>query len=47
MNLSVKERLEKAGADFVYKEGLGGHNWDFWDDSIKHILNWMFHRTKD
>lgn len=40
-NLHVKQRMEEMGADVVYEEGPGGHNWDFWDVYIQRILDWM------
>ncbi len=41
MNLDAKARFEKMGADLTYEEGPGGHEWDFWDVYIRHILDWM------
>lgn len=42
MNLSVKEQMEQRKASLVYREGDGGHTWDFWDQHIQYILDWMF-----
>lgn len=39
-NLNVKKQMEKRKADLTYEEGEGGHNWDFWDKYILHILDW-------
>ncbi|OYO42784.1 S-formylglutathione hydrolase FrmB [Lachnotalea glycerini] len=44
MNQTVKSRLEQVGANLIYEEGSGGHNWDFWDEYIKKVLNWMFNK---
>ena len=33
--------LTEAGFDVTYFEGPGGHNWDFWDDQIKRVLEWL------
>lgn len=41
MNQSVRERMAAKGADVTYEEGPGGHNWDFWDQYIQRILDWM------
>lgn len=41
LNQAVKDKLEKKGADLTYEEGKGEHNWDFWDQYIQHILDWM------
>ncbi|NVS34499.1 esterase family protein, partial [Listeria monocytogenes] len=24
-----------------YREGPGDHDWEFWDKSIKEIINWL------
>lgn len=40
-NTAVRDRLKQMGADLLYKEGPGGHNWDFWDTYIQDILDWM------
>lgn len=42
MNLSVKEQMEQLNADLVYEEGPGGHTWDFWDQYIQRIFQWIF-----
>ncbi|MFR2846499.1 MAG: hypothetical protein ACLTC4_04795 [Hungatella hathewayi] len=41
LNVSVKNRMEQMNASLVYREGPGGHNWDFWDVEIRDILDWM------
>ncbi len=30
--------------DHTYEEWPGGHNWDFWDEGLKHILSWIRER---
>ena len=30
-----------AGFDVTYAETPGGHDWDFWDDQILKVLNWL------
>lgn len=44
-NLNAKEQMEKRGADLVYEEGEGGHDWTFWDAYIQRILDWMLERV--
>lgn len=41
LNQSFKARLEAKGADFVYEEGPGGHEWNFWDTFVQRALDWM------
>lgn len=43
-NLGTKFELEKRGAKLHYEEGQGGHNWDFWDSYIRHILDWLLEK---
>lgn len=36
-----RDLLTEAGFDVTYFEGPGDHNWDFWDDQIKRVLEWL------
>lgn len=40
-NLRLKEKLERLGYDFTYRESAGEHNWEFWDEHIRGVLKWM------
>lgn len=40
-NQRLKEKLEKCQYDFTYREGPGMHSWDFWDEYIQYVLEWM------
>ena len=40
-NLKTKEFLEKNNVAFTYSEGPGKHDWTFWDDQIKEIIEWL------
>ncbi len=40
-NRSIAEALKEAGAQVVYEEGDGVHNWYFWDEYIQHVLKWL------
>ena len=42
-NVYVRKLLEQKQADLTYKEDKGGHDWNFWDQYIQHILDWMLH----
>ena len=39
---SYRKYLEDGGFDVTYVEGPGNHNWDFWDEYIQYVLEWMF-----
>ncbi len=41
MNLDARKRMADLGANVLYEEGPGGHNWDFWDVYIRKVLDWM------
>ncbi|TXC90629.1 esterase family protein [Metabacillus litoralis] len=41
MNQSVRDRLKEASVEFVYEEGIGNHDWDFWDSYIQNVLDWL------
>ena len=40
-NMKFKKHLDKVGFSHIYHEQPGVHNWDFWDDEIKRILQWL------
>lgn len=40
-NRSIAKVLKEAGADVVYEEGDGIHDWYFWDEYIQHVLKWL------
>jgi len=40
-NRSITAALKEAGADVVYEEGEGIHDWVFWDTYIQHVLKWL------
>lgn len=41
-NVSLKEKFEKLDYDFTYRESSGIHNWEFWDEYVRYVLEWMF-----
>lgn len=40
-NIDFKDHLIKLGADVTWEHGPGTHSWDFWDEYIQHILEWL------
>ena len=43
MNQDVHQRMTALGADITYHEVPGhDHNWDFWDQDIRRVLDWFF-----
>ncbi|MBC8536041.1 alpha/beta hydrolase [Feifania hominis] len=40
-NVELKEHLDRIGFHYIYHEQPGVHNWDFWDDEIQRILEWL------
>jgi S-formylglutathione hydrolase FrmB len=42
INQGVKKQLEEIGAEFLYEEGPGEHNWEYWDKGIQSVLKWIF-----
>ena len=41
-NVRLKDHFETLNYDFTYRESAGIHNWEFWDEYIQYVLNWMF-----
>ncbi|MGN0738644.1 MAG: alpha/beta hydrolase [Treponema sp.] len=33
--------LMTQGTDFVFEKSAGGHDWNFWDTYIQHVLDWL------
>ena len=40
-NREMRDFLKEQGADVTYVEGEGAHEWDFWNRSIKNVLDWL------
>ena len=40
-NKHVEDELRKRNADLIFEESQGGHNWEFWDKYVQHILDWL------
>lgn len=41
-NQRLKAHFDKIGLPYLYEEGEGTHNWDFWDEYIQHALKFFF-----
>jgi len=41
-NIKLKLKFEGLEFDYTYKESNGTHCWDFWDEYIQYVLEWMF-----
>ena len=41
-NVKLKEKFEALDYDFTYRESQGAHTWEFWDEYIQYVLEWMF-----
>ncbi len=40
-NRAYRDMFEAAGLDVTYYEGPGMHNWDFWNQEIQKVLDWL------
>jgi S-formylglutathione hydrolase FrmB len=40
-NLRFKGHLQKFSYDLTYRERPGTHEWGFWDEEIKEVLQWL------
>lgn len=40
-NRSFRDFLTANGIDLTYEETEGDHNWDFWNDQIHKVLDWL------
>jgi S-formylglutathione hydrolase FrmB len=40
-NTPFKEYAEEMKVDLTYEEGPGGHTWEYWDESLQKVLEWL------
>lgn len=40
-NTRFRDHVKKLGLPLTYEEGPGDHQWKYWDDCIKRILDWL------
>lgn len=40
-NCVYRELLQSYGIDLTWEALSGKHDWDFWDTSIQHVLDWL------
>jgi putative tributyrin esterase len=40
-NVTAKRRLDELGYDLTYEEGPGDHQWNYWDEKIQTVLQWL------
>ncbi|MBO6015504.1 MAG: acetylesterase [Lachnospiraceae bacterium] len=40
-NREYRDYLKENGAELTYREGPGGHDWDFWDTFIREAIQWL------
>lgn len=40
-NIMFKKLCQKEGIPIIYNEGNAGHEWDYWDQKIKDIIDWL------
>ena len=33
--------MDELDYDFTYRESAGTHCWEFWDEYIQYVLEWM------
>jgi putative tributyrin esterase len=40
-NIAFKNHLERLNYDLTFCEDSGNHSWDFWDEKLKDLLEWL------
>ena len=40
-NRRLRDKFQAAGYSVTYREGPGAHEWDFWNRSIRDVLDWL------
>lgn len=46
-NLGFKRTVDSLGLDVFYEEGPGGHTWEYWDQQISKVIQWLPIRQSD
>lgn len=41
INIEFRDYVKDLGIDITYEEGQGAHTWDFWDEYIQKVLEWL------
>lgn len=41
-NVKLRDHLKKYDYDYTYEEETGTHSWDYWDQKLIRVLEWMF-----
>lgn len=41
-NTRLRDKFKSLDFDFTYRESPGTHGWEFWDEYICYVLDWMF-----
>ena len=47
VNVSFRSYLESLGLDVLYEESRGGHTWDWWDQQIAKVIDWLPVRQRE
>lgn len=42
MNVAFAGKLEALGVDYRFDHRPGGHTWDFWDQSLRDCMDWLW-----
>lgn len=40
-NISMRDRLNSLSYDLTFEESSGDHQWKYWDEKIKSVLDWL------
>ena len=40
-NQKFRHYIEKKAPHYTYRESAGAHTWDFWEEYIQYVLQWM------
>jgi putative tributyrin esterase len=43
-NQRMLKHLKELGIPVTYEESPGDHQWIYWDEKIRRVLEWMFHK---
>ncbi len=41
-NQRLRDKFNTLDFDYTYRESKGAHSWEFWDEYIQYVIEWMY-----
>ena len=40
-NQKLRKKITSLKFDYTYRESQGAHSWEFWDEYIQYVIEWL------